>query len=150
MSTATVAATPVDQELAQPLQRFWAWVLDAAIASVALSPILVPTILISRSKSASTGLTIALFIVLELAGFAYLVAFDGGARGATPGKRIVGIRVVDNATHGRINYRRAAVRRLVYIVGGLAFYIGWLWVLIDPGNQALHDKAADTLVIKAA
>jgi hypothetical protein len=41
----------------------------------------------------------------------------GGERGATPGSPI--------------GYRRAATRRLWYLLGGLALYLGWLWGLRD-------------------
>ena len=98
------------------------------------------------STAAVLGLLTAFWAVL----IAYLAAFDGGPRGATPGKRIVRTRVVDQDTGGPIGYRRALVRRIVYLVGGIAFYIDWVWLLFDRRKQALHDKAARSLVVKAA
>jgi uncharacterized RDD family membrane protein YckC len=80
--------------------------------------------------------------------FACLVAFDGGPRGATPGKRVLGIRIADEVTGASIGYGRAAVRRLVFVVGALVFYIGWLWLLSNPERQTWHDRAARSLVIR--
>jgi uncharacterized RDD family membrane protein YckC len=80
--------------------------------------------------------------------FVYLIAFDGGKRGATPGKRVVGIRVADADEGGPIGYRRAAVRRLGYLIGGLPFFAGWLWGLFDPHRQTWHDKLARSVVIR--
>jgi uncharacterized RDD family membrane protein YckC len=81
--------------------------------------------------------------------FAYLIAFDGGPKGATPAKRLLGLRVADAASGGQIGYRRATIRRVGYLVGGLALYIGWLWMLVDPRRQAWHDKLADTVVVRS-
>jgi uncharacterized RDD family membrane protein YckC len=82
--------------------------------------------------------------------FPYLIAFDGGPRGATPGKRIVRIRVADAAEGGAIGYRRAAVRRLGYLVGGLLFFVGWWWALFDRRRQTWHDKLARSVVVRQA
>lgn len=126
-----------------------AWGLDALVASVLLSPVLMAAILVARSSD-SVGITVVCFVVLELAVFVYLVAFDGGQRGATPGKRMLGMRVVDADGSGSIGFRRAALRRAAYLIGGLAFYLGWLWLLVDARGQALHDKVARTLVVTRA
>ena len=71
-----------------------------------------------------------------------------GLAGATPGKRIVGLRVTDESGGGAIGYRRATVRRLVYVIGGWLLFVGWLWGLRDPQTQTWHDKAANTIVIQ--
>lgn len=81
--------------------------------------------------------------------FAYLVFFDGSTRGATPGKRILGLRVADVNGGGAIGFRRAALRRLVYLVGGIAFCAGWLWLFANPRRRTWHDVAARTVVIRA-
>ena len=79
-----------------------------------------------------------------------MVGFDGGRRGATAGKRIVGLRVVDAQTGGPIGFGRAAVRRVVYVLGGLILYFGWLWMFTNSRRQTWHDKAAGSLVVRAA
>ena len=144
-----MAVTERALDLASRRTRLGAWVLDALIAGVVLSPMLVPAVLIAQS-SESAGATVACIVALEVAVFAYLVAFDGGERGATPGKRILGARVIDAEGGGPIGFRRAALRRLAYLVGGLVLYLGWLWLLVDSRRQALHDKVARTLVVASS
>lgn len=55
---------------------------------------------------------------------------------ATPGRFEAApsprIRIADAEGGGPIGYRRAAVRRLGYIIGGLSFFIGWLWGYSTP------------------
>lgn len=95
-----------------------------------------------------------LFNVFGVAGtigvFIYMILFDGGPRGATPGKRIVGIRVADAAGGGPIGYHRAAVRRLWYVIGGLLLFAGWWSALFDSRRQTWHDKRAGSVVIRRA
>jgi len=85
-------------------------------------------------------------IDLLIAG-AYFVALDGGARGQTLGKRVMGIRVVGFDTGGRIGYGRAFVRWLMSIFSFWLFCLGYLWMLWDPERQCWHDKAANDVVV---
>lgn len=144
MKTAAPGSTPTGRTLASPARRFGAWVIDAFVLGLLATP-LNPILYSSRP---SYGLWIALIVASLVPAFVYLVLFDGGARGATPGKRILHLRVVDACSSGAIGYRRAVIRRLMYLAGGLALYIGWLWLLVDRRHQAWHDKAAHTIVVQ--
>jgi uncharacterized RDD family membrane protein YckC len=145
-ATAAHLGAGTDTRLATPPQRLSAWLLDAFIAGLAFTP-LTPVL---YSSHPSPALFLALWVPTILLLFVYLVLFDGGRRGATPGKRIVGIRVVDARTGAAIGYRRAAIRRLGYLLGGLVLYVGWLWLLFDPRRQAWHDKLAGSIVVRFA
>lgn len=132
---------------ASPPRRVLAWCLDAVIAGIVFIP-LNPQLYTDPSEDRS--LWLALGLVSTILVFPYLVAFDGGPRGATPGKRVVRIRVADAADGSAIGYRRAAVRRLGYLVGGLLFFAGWWWALFDSRRQTWHDKLARSVVVKRA
>lgn len=142
--TPDAGVTEMDGVLAATTQRLFAWALDGVILGVSLSP-LNPAL---YSSQPSATLFLALNIPAIALALAYLTLFDGSERGATPGKRIVGIRVADATNRGPIGYRRAAVRRLGYALGGLALGIGWLSLLIDPRRQTWHDKLARSIVIR--
>ena len=134
-----------DRRLAARSVRLLAWFLDAVIAGflfIPLNPLL-------YSDEPEPGLFFALGVPAMILVFVYLIAFDGGRRGATPGKRILGIRVADEQSGSAIGYRRATVRRLGYAVGGLALYLGWLWIIFDRRRQAWHDKVAHSVVVRA-
>jgi uncharacterized RDD family membrane protein YckC len=109
-----------------------AWILDAFIAGVVVAP-LNPGL---YSRRPGEGFFLTMLIPAVALGLVYLAAFGGGQRGATPGKRIVSIRVADAATGAPIGYRRAAVRRLGYVLGCVVLCAGWLSLLVDARRQA--------------
>jgi uncharacterized RDD family membrane protein YckC len=131
-------------QLAEPGRRFLAWFLDAAIVAV-FAGILYPR---QYTHSPDRALVLGWLVVWVVLGFLYLALSDGGPKGATPGKRCVGLRVVDADTGGAIGYGRACLRRAVYIVGGLCLFIGWLWIFTASERQTWHDKAARTIVVR--
>jgi uncharacterized RDD family membrane protein YckC len=95
----------------------------------------------------SIGIFWAYFIPALIVDVGVLAYFDGGRSGATPGKRLRAIRVVDEASGGSIGYPRAVLRRIVYLLGFFALGVGLAWALIKPRHQAWHDKAARSLVV---
>lgn len=90
------------------------------------------------------SLAYVLWVILPLA---YFVYFEGGPTGQTLGKKVLGIRVIDDRTGGPIGYGRAFLRWLGHIVSGLACYLGYLWMLWDNERQTWHDKMASDLVV---
>lgn len=71
------------------------------------------------------------------------------AREATPGKMVIGARVVDARTGGALTALQGIVRYLGYYVSTFPFLLGLVWVAFDPRKQGFHDKLAGTVVIKA-
>ena len=67
---------------------------------------------------------------------------------ATPGKKIVGIKVTDEYGE-RISFARANGRYWSKILSGLLLCIGFLMVAFSQKKQGLHDKIAGTLVVRA-
>ena len=61
--------------------------------------------------------------------------------GATPGKLIFGLRVVDE-TGGPIGIERALVRTVQ-----IPLFLGFIWASFDEQRQGIHDKLAGTYVI---
>ena len=109
-------------------------------------------VVLDRSPGFFAGFFVTLLIVLA-AGVLYKVLMEGSPRGQTLGKMALGIRVRDAQTGGQITYGKAALRWFVAWVLWVALYIGGiidaLFPLWDPKKQALHDKAAGTIVVQA-
>ena len=61
--------------------------------------------------------------------------------GATPGKLIFGLRVVDESG-GPIGIERALVRTVQ-----IPLFLGFIWATFDEQRQGIHDKMAGTYVI---
>ena len=68
--------------------------------------------------------------------------------GQTPGKALMGIRVVP-LVGGKVSIWRAFLRYLGYYLSGGVFFLGFLWILIDDRRMGWHDKIARTCVIYA-
>ena len=68
-------------------------------------------------------------------------------RGQTPGKMALGIKVI-RTDSSPVKWQCALCRFLGYIVSALTLFIGFIWVAFDGHKQGLHDKLADTYVVK--
>jgi uncharacterized RDD family membrane protein YckC len=70
------------------------------------------------------------------------------ATGQTPGKMVIGARVVDAETGERLSVGQALGRYLSYFLSMLGLFVGYLWVGFDPKKQGWHDHLAGTVVIR--
>lgn len=68
-------------------------------------------------------------------------------RGATPGKKLVHIKIVDAKTFQDINNKQAITRSLGYIASTFSFLIGFIMVAFRKDKRGLHDLLAQTAVI---
>ena len=66
--------------------------------------------------------------------------------GATPGKQILGLKIIRTDTTP-LGWIRAIVRFVGYFISAIAFFLGFLWVFVDGRRQGWHDKLADTFVV---
>lgn len=88
------------------------------------------------------------FIALALLGpvWLYFATFECSAEQATPGKRLLGLRVarVDGADVG---FWRASARFGVKLVSALLLGFGFWMALFTKSRRTLHDRAAGTQVL---
>ncbi|MGJ3239821.1 MAG: RDD family protein [Anaerolineae bacterium] len=68
--------------------------------------------------------------------------------GQTPGKMLLGLRVV-KADGSRLSDVDALIRAIGYYVSGAVLLLGYIWALIDSENRTWHDILAGTRVIRA-
>jgi len=69
-------------------------------------------------------------------------------RSATPGKLVIGARIVDAKSGGKPTTAQLVVRYLGYFVSTIPLCLGLLWVAFDARKQGFHDKLARTVVIR--
>ncbi len=81
---------------------------------------------------------------------ALLVLMFWVERGGTPGKLVLGYRIVDAETGGPPPMNRLVLRYIGYLVSAIPLGLGYIWVLWDPRRQGWHDKMAGTLVVRDA
>ncbi|MEC3955220.1 RDD family protein [Nocardia sp. CDC153] len=107
----------------------------------------------SYSTSCSGGLSgaglalIAVGWLIAVIGGFYFIYMEGKT-GQTPGRKMLGIRLVREADGQPLGFGMAFVRRLAHIVDALPCYIGFLWPLWDAKRQTFADKIMNSIVVK--
>lgn len=66
---------------------------------------------------------------------------------ATPGKLLLGIKIVDADTEKPMTNRQIIMRALGYIPACAVFFIGIFYISFNKRRQGWHDKMANTVVI---
>ena len=143
----------VDDEIAEPWRRLVGFVIDWMIL-VMIALILVSVLRIDLGEGDALRLPAAVLIVQGLVAAAYYIGFTV-SRGQTPGKMLIGTRVVMERTGQIPGLGPSAVRWVV--PGVFAFLPGisvvaaaiYAWLLFDSRRRGLHDKAAKTVVVHA-
>lgn len=139
----------------QPKAGFWirvvASVLDSLLLSIVQFILTISISLLVGFLGIAAGEDPAINMVIWLFGMTislgYAVFFTGYC-GQTPGKMAVRVKVIRTDGHP-LNYGRAAKREILgKFVSSILLGIGYIMVAFDNQKQGLHDKIADTYVIK--
>jgi uncharacterized RDD family membrane protein YckC len=85
-------------------------------------------------------------LVIFLVQAVYFVIFWGW-RGQTPGKMALRIKIA-RFDGSRIGWSGAFLRYCGYIISTLIIFIGFFWIPFDGRRQGIHDKIAETFVIR--
>ena len=126
--------------------RFWAYMIDTLIL-VALV-LVVGLIIYVASGIPVEEKKFGLFdLVALLFGWLYFAFFESGRWQATPGKRLMGLRVT-NITGDRISFARASGRTFAKYISAITLGIGYIMVGLTDKKQGLHDIMATTLVLR--
>jgi uncharacterized RDD family membrane protein YckC len=131
-------------ELASFRSRAIAFMIDGLII-VILRQILGGSILGSEAQVFSWTWNIGAFYSAVFV-IAYSSLMTWWGRGATPGKRMMGIRVV-SLTHDRLSLWHCIERALGYTASWLEAGFGFLQYFTHPNNQTVHDRIAETIVV---
>ncbi len=87
--------------------------------------------------------TILFYLLFFTVYFVYFLTHGG----QTPGKRILGIKVVA-LDGGEVDGFRALLRTMGYAFSCFLFGLGYLWAGVDRYRQSWHDKIAGTVVLE--
>jgi uncharacterized RDD family membrane protein YckC len=119
--------------------RVVAFIIDAAI-------FLVLEVIVAVSGSTAIKAVFYLIVLAVAIYFIYLV----GSVGQTPGKKIMGVKIVDASSGQTIGFGRAFLRELVQGLCNIVCFAGLWSAFLDSGSgryQGWHDKAISTQVI---
>jgi uncharacterized membrane protein SpoIIM required for sporulation/uncharacterized RDD family membrane protein YckC len=141
-------------ELAGPGSRVAAALCDAAILIAILMFLFIGSNVLSTGPAGQGrwGTLVAVFVALALflLIWGYFLLFEAFNDGRTPGKRLMGIRVVMDTGH-RITFTAAAVRNLVRVADAqplFTYLLGFGLVLFHSQNKRLGDIVAGTIVVR--
>jgi uncharacterized RDD family membrane protein YckC len=68
--------------------------------------------------------------------------------GASLGQKALGMRVVNAQSGERIDFGKAVIRYVGFVISAIPFAIGLIWAGFDPRKQGWHDKIAGTYVVR--
>ncbi len=134
--------------LAGPVTRFLAWVIDLAciwVAMVTTSTLI--SIFEIISPDFASGIMMLAYFIIQIG---YGITFEWFWRGQTIGKRLLKLRVMDvQGLH--LHFSQIVIRNLLRFVDSLPLFylVGGLSCLISRQVQRLGDIAANTIVVRS-
>jgi uncharacterized RDD family membrane protein YckC len=134
--------------MAGPMPRAGAYLIDFAIRTgvMFVGGIVLSVAGVAIGGTVARGLMLLAWFLMD---WLYPVFFEAGKRGATPGKRAVGLRVVQ-ATGSPITLGQAVIRNFLRFIDSMPLFtyaFGMTSCLATKRFQRLGDLAAGTVVI---
>lgn len=89
-------------------------------------------------------------VLISMLGTAYYfyIAYMLGERGSSPGKRIMGLKVVKIADGQVLGGGMGIVRYLAHFIDAIICGLGFLLPLVDAQRQTIADKILGTIVLR--
>ena len=130
-----------------------AWILDFIGNLAGSNPVTCSTDIDGSRYCTGGGLNttgavlVGLAALIGLIGGIYLLYLEG-TTGQTPGKRVLGIKLIREADGQVMGFWWAVLRSICHILDSLPCYLGYLWPLWDDKRQTFADKIMKTIVVK--
>lgn len=130
-------------------RRVWAALIDAVLVGLIVYPIMLAVY--GREYFTSTSFLhgpldfLFSWVIPAIATLLFWIY-----RQATPGKMVIGARIVDAVSGDKPSTGQFVGRYFAYFLSTVALLLGFLWVAIDRRKQGWHDKLAGTVVVRRA
>jgi uncharacterized RDD family membrane protein YckC len=135
-------------QLASVWSRAAAFVIDKVV--IIPFPYIILWDMILKAKSTEASIIVLGYMILYFTAITILYqTFFTMQYGATLGKIVMKIRVVEIKTLSNPGFLSAFNRSVFRIVSEILFYLGFAWAFFDPYRRSWHDLSARTLVIDA-
>lgn len=130
-------------------RRTFAWVFDVIVIALVVGGFFAAALAVIGKPSPALLLKVALpgLGVVGFVAFVYTTLFAFLWRGRTPGRRLLGIHLVDASGHAP-HAGRALVRAALSLASFTLFLSGFWLALFDRRGQTLHDKLTSTFVVR--
>ena len=145
-------------------RRFWAVAIDFFILALTNAPVkaglqyliqqklhIGENLYDATSGSGRVQVRFSMEMTLEVLWTLWLILYFGlflrFTNGFTPGKRLMGVRVV-SLTHDRLSFWQSVERGLGYGASALEGGFGFLQYFLNPNHQCAHDRLAETIAVR--
>jgi uncharacterized RDD family membrane protein YckC len=140
-----------------PFGGFWirlvAWLIDLVIlvgtdiiAFIALAFVTATVVSFGDAELDSNATAAVFWLIAFAVPIPYWLLFPP-LLGGTPGKLMLGYRVVDD--HGKhVSLKRSLGRMLAQIPSAMVLGLGYVWIGFDSRKQGWHDQIAKTFVVR--
>lgn len=135
-------------ELASLRQRAAAFGIDELLLSVLMIVILWDAMAKAETLEAMIAVTNSFLLEYMAIKIVYQTFFTM-QYGASVGKIVMKIRIIELSTLSNPGFLSAFNRSVFRVVSELFFYLGFVWAMLDPYRRSWHDRTARTLVIDA-
>jgi uncharacterized RDD family membrane protein YckC len=133
---------------------FWARVLASLIDTILLGIVLAPFgrhVQIGGDMMYGYGSLMEIYTsnwVSNVLAAVVIIAF-WSMKSATPGKMVIGAKIVDAKTGAAPSLSQHVIRYLGYYLSMIPLFLGFIWVAFDSKKQGWHDKLAGTVVVRS-
>ena len=149
-------------------QRALALIIDSLISMIGLIPMIIGFIMLAMGLPTDTyvdefgmtqttggdsglaitgGVLIGLGILISIAITIWNRIFKMGRTGQSVGKKVIGLKLIDDKTGQPIGAGMCFLRELVSSIVNQVIYLSYLWMLWDADKQTLADKAVHSTVV---
>jgi uncharacterized RDD family membrane protein YckC len=128
-------------------QRATAAVIDWFLVSTVCAVLAFTITIFLSDKIALIAVALSLLVVIPIVNLIYHIIMEGSPKQGTYGKQILKIRVCDMQGEP-ITMSHAAGRNFAKVLSVLTLGVGYLYCFFNKQQQCLHDRVADTLVVK--
>ncbi len=133
-------------ELSSIRQRAAAFGIDELLLSVIMIVILWESMSKATTLEEMISLTNSFLIEFMAIKIVYHTFFTM-QYGASIGKIVMKIRIIDVNTLSNPGFLSAFNRSVFRVVSEVLFYLGFVWAMLDPYRRSWHDRIGRTLVI---
>ncbi len=130
----------------QQYAGFWIRTFATIIDSVLVILLMIPLMMmlgLGESSQIFSPMDIGINLLIIVATIIFWIT-----KGATPGKMVTKVKIVDANTGGELSVGQSVIRYIGYIIGTIPLLLGFFWIAFDKKKQGWHDKMAGTVVIK--
>ncbi len=128
-------------------QRATAAVIDWFLVSTVCAVLAFTVTIFLSNKIALIVVALSLLVIIPIVNLVYHIVMESSAKQGTYGKQILKIRVCD-MQGDRITTSHAAGRNIAKVLSVLTLGVGYLYCFFNKQQQCLHDRVAETLVVK--